>query len=349
MKIAIDISPLQTGHKVRGVGFYLENLKKSLLQNFPEYDYIFFSRGANLDKTIDVVHYPYFDPFFLTLPFFKHHKIVVTVHDLTPLVFPKHFPAGVKGKFKWELQKFNLQRADAIITDSIASKKDIIKIAGISEEKISVAYLAAGEDFKKVEHRSLKIDGIRKKYNLPDKFALYVGDVTWNKNLPRLLKAIKKSNIPLVMVGKALVEKKFDKENVWNKNLKEVQELVDNTILRLGFVPTEDLVILYNAATVFVMPSIYEGFGLPVLEAMQSGCPVITTHGGSLKEVAKDAAYVVDEYDIDSIANGITQVFQSSSLQKELSIKGLHQAKKFNWKKTAEETVSVYKKVLNSK
>src|SRR6266498_267897 len=101
MKIAIDVSPLQTGHKVRGVGFYLKHLKKSLLHYYPENQYIFFSHGAKLDKTIDVVHYPYFDPFFLTLPILKKHKIVVTVHDLTPLVFPQHFPAGLKGKFKW--------------------------------------------------------------------------------------------------------------------------------------------------------------------------------------------------------------------------------------------------------
>src|SRR6185437_13912066 len=100
MKIAIDISPLQSGHKVRGVGFYLSYLKKALLEFYPENEYIFFQQGATINHSVDLVHYPYFDPFFLTLPFINKYKTAVTVHDLTPLVFPQHFPAGIKGKLK---------------------------------------------------------------------------------------------------------------------------------------------------------------------------------------------------------------------------------------------------------
>src|SRR5260221_14616440 len=102
MKIAIDVSPLESGHKIRGVGFYLSYLKKALTDYFPENDYIFFKKNEPIDSSVDVVHYPYFDPFFLTLPFIKKHKTVVTVHDLTPLVFPKHFPAGLKGQLRWQ-------------------------------------------------------------------------------------------------------------------------------------------------------------------------------------------------------------------------------------------------------
>src|SRR6266581_1905653 len=143
MKIAIDISPLQTGHKVRGVGFYLKNLKKTLLRYDTRNDYIFFAQDEKLDNKADLVHYPYFEPFFITLPFFSKQKRVVTVHDLTPIVFPEHFPAGIKGKFSWQVQKFNLQRSDGIITDSESSKKDIIRYVGAPESKIHVVYLAA--------------------------------------------------------------------------------------------------------------------------------------------------------------------------------------------------------------
>jgi glycosyltransferase involved in cell wall biosynthesis len=346
MKIAIDVSPLQSGHKIRGVGFYLEYLKQSLLEYFPEHNYTFFTDAKDLKSEIDVVHFPYFDPFFFTLPATNKYKTVVTVHDLTPLVFPEHFPAGLKGNFRWQLQKFRLRKAHAIIADSHASKKDIIKIAGVPENKVSVAYLAAGKEFVRIKNHEARIKELKRKYDLPEKFALYVGDVTWNKNVPNLVKAIKKSDIPLVMVGKSLVTKDFDKTNPWNKDLIEVQTLVENekNIFMLGFVPTDDLVVLYNAATLFVFPSIYEGFGLPVIEAMQSGCPVVTTSGGSLKEVAGDAAIFADGKDIDNLAKKLQLVFTSKTVQKELSAKGLKQAHKFNWKKTAEETINTYKK-----
>lgn len=348
MRIAIDISPLTgkqvLGHRVRGTGFYLENLKKSLLEYFSQNEYIFFSRGESLPKDIDIVHYPYFEPFFPTLPFNKVGKMIVTVHDLTPFVFPKYFSPGIKGTFMWLLQKRALRMADAIITDSNSSKKDIHKFTGIPNEKITVVYLAAGEEFKKLKMSESEIKGLRKKYNLPKKFALYVGDVTWNKNLPRLTHAIKQTNIPLVMVGKALVSRDFDGTNAWNQDLSMIQKLVknDKQFILLGFVSKDELVSLYNMATVFIMPSLYEGFGLPVLEAMQCGCPVVTTREGSLPEVGGDGAFYVDAYNIDSIANGLTEVFFDKSLQSKLSQNGLKQARLFSWEKTTAQTVDVY-------
>ncbi|HSW47792.1 MAG TPA: hypothetical protein VLG67_01815, partial [Candidatus Saccharimonadales bacterium] len=105
MKIALDISPLNDNrllsHRVRGTGFYLSNLKAALLKFFPENNYLFFNRGDKLDTDINLVHYPYFEPFFLTIPLSKRNKTVVTIHDLTPLVFPAHFPSGIKGRLKW--------------------------------------------------------------------------------------------------------------------------------------------------------------------------------------------------------------------------------------------------------
>ncbi len=350
MRIAIDISPLTTGHflahRVRGTGFYLKSLKESLAKYYPKNEYVEFDRREKM-PTADVVHFPYFEPFFLTLHFRMPKNSVVTVHDMIPFVFPDKFPAGIKGNLKGLIQKRNLKKAAAIITDSETSKKDIAKFTGIPPGKIYVVYLAAAEKFKIINHQSLIINHLNRKFNLPEKFALYVGDITWNKNLPNLIRAINKTKIPLVVVGKTFVEKNYDRNNPWNSGIKESQELAEENprVIPLGFVSDEDLAGIYNLATVFVMPSFYEGFGLPILEAMQSGCPVVTTKKGSIPEVAKDAVYYV-EPDEDSIRNGIEKAFKDEDLRNELQAKGLERAKFFNWKKTAEETIGVYEKVL---
>lgn len=345
MKIAIDISPLSSGHSVRGQGFYLSYLKQSLQRYFPNHTYNFFTEKP--PGAADILHYPYFDPFSKTLSLLSQTKTIVTVHDLTPLVCPKLFPIGIKGQIKWQLQKQRLQRVGRIITDSHASQKDIVRLTSIPETKIDVVHLAAGDEFRQQNLSSSQIKQLREKYRLPEKFALYVGDVTANKNLVRLVNACLEKNIPLVMVGKALVQTDYEKSHPWNKDLVEVQKIAKKhaTINLLGFVSGEDLVLLYNLATVFVFPSLYEGFGLPVLEAMQSGLPVVTTHEGSLKEVAGDAAYIVDAYSKESIAKGVEQVFKNELLQKKLKDKGLTQARKFSWQKTAEETIKAYEKV----
>ncbi len=348
MKIALDVSPLQSGHKVRGVGSYVTYLKKAILAYFPENEYIFFENKKDIPNNVDLVHYPYFDPFFLSLPLIKKHKTVVTVHDLIPLVFPDHFPAGLKGMLRWQIQKYNLRHVDALITQSEASKNDIMRIVAIPEEKISVAYLAADAVFKKNNITRVHKAEMRKKYKLPEEFLLYVGDVTWNKNIPLLLNAVKDINVSLVMVGKALVSENVDETNVWNNDIIEAQKLAkeNSKVQRLGFLPADDLIALYNLATAFVFPSIYEGFGLPVIEAMQSGCPVITTREGSLEEVAGDAAYYFDGFSKESLSEVIMHVMHSKELRKELKEKGFAQAKKFNWRKTAEETMAVYQRAL---
>lgn len=347
MKIAIDVSPLQTGHKVRGVGFYLEHLKNALVKYFPESNYVFFNRGEKIPNDVDLVHFPYFEPFFLALPLYKRFKTVVTVHDLTPIVFPQAFPRGIKGELKWQMQRLALKKADAIITDSENSKKDIIKFVNVNPSKVNVVALAAGEQFEVLKSGKWE-EEVRKKYGLPEKFVLYVGDVTWNKNLPRLMNACSQLQIPLVMIGKSLAEENYDRNNPWNADLNRVNELArDNkNIIRLGFVSMDELVQIYNLATVFAMPSLYEGFGLPILEAMACGCPVVCSKEGSLPEVAKDATFFVDAYNVDDIAKGIEKVFNDRKLQEELVKKGSENIKKFSWKKTAEETLEVYKGLI---
>lgn len=345
MKIAIDISPLESGHKVRGVGFYLLHLKKALEKMVSSYEVIYFTGTPPRD--VDLIHYPYFDPFFITLPLYKQVPTVITIHDLTPIVFPKYFPSGIKGSLNWQLNKRLVRGIDHVITDSDSSTRDVIRYIGLPDSKVSTVYLAAGEEFRQLS----KTKDLKTKYNLPDKFALYIGDVTWNKNLPRIIQAAEEAGIPLILVGKSITEKNFDRKNPWNKDRIQVQELLSQAkyAKALGFIDTDDLVGLYNRAAVLMMPSLYEGFGLPVLEAMQSGCPVVTSREGSLPEVGGEAALYVNAYDVDSIRKGITKVFESTELQKELKKKGLEQAAKFSWEKTATETIAVYRQVFQKK
>lgn len=359
MRIAIDVSPLSTGHKVRGVGSYI-NLLVSNLEKYDRNNKYVFVEDKKFPKDADIIHYPYFDPFFITLPLHSSKKFIVTVHDLTPLVFPEHFPAGFKGNLKWLVQKRNLKKADIIIADSIVSKNDIVKIVGIPENRVRVVYLAADPAFQKLSTKYWILD-TKRKFSLPENFLLYVGDATWNKNLPRLVEAVRQTKYTLVMVGKVWVLPQTPSQrtlsggkgsaqegevnsNPWNTDLRDVIRTIegDPQFIRLGFVPTEDLVKIYNLATVFVMPSIYEGFGLPVLEAMNCGCPVITTRQGSLPEVAGDAAAYVDPFDTKSITEGISKIINNEKLGEELSKKALEQAKKFSIQQFATNLVKAY-------
>jgi len=349
MKIAIDLSPLESGHKVRGVGFYLLHLKDALEKYFPEHDYTFFTSKMP-PRNVDVIHYPYFDPFSPHPPYNGSIPTVVTVHDLTPIKFSKHFPAGIKGKIRWELNRRALARCSAIITDSSSSTDDVRRLIPIRSEKVITVYLAAGGEFRQMTISAKEKEEILSRYSLPEKFVLSVGDVTWNKNLPRLLNAAIQANVPLALVGKALTETDFDRTNPWNMDRIQAQKIIkaNKSLYPLGFISPEDLVKMYNLATVFIMPSLYEGFGLPVIEAMQSGCPVITSREGSLPEVVGDSAYYIDAYSTKSISEGLQEVFSSDELQEELKRKGLGRSQEFSWKKTAFDTLEVYKKaVLN--
>jgi len=353
MKIGIDISPLTTGnylsHRVRGTGYYLTNLLENLEKYFPKNDYLKFSRNEDTPKA-DVVHIPYFEPFFNTLPFSTNNKTIVTVHDLIPFVFPKSFPAGIKGNLRWKIQKNLLKRSGAIITDSESSKADIMKFTGIPSEKINVVYLAAAPVYKKLEKSGWEVI-LRKKYNLPEKFVIYVGDATWNKNLPNLIRGAVLSKMPLVVVGKTFKEKNYDKKNAWTADLSTAQDLAENNpdlVLPLGFVPDEDLVGLYNLAKLLLMPSRYEGFGLPLIEAMSCGCPVVTSKRGSIEEVVGDAGLYVNSEDVESIKDGILKVFEDEDLAQKLSKSGLNRVKNFSWEKTAKKTVEIYEKIANS-
>lgn len=341
------VNPPISGHKFRGTGTYGEELFKALKKgnavDISRVDY------DNDLSGFDVVHYPYFDPFFLTLPVVKAKPTIVTVHDLIPFKFPEYFPRGIRGEIKWFIQKLSLGGTKAIITDSLASQKDIAKFTGIDEEKISVIYLGVRSEFKVLKSRDT-LQKVRGKYKLPQNFLLHVGDINYNKNIPSIIKAFSKasqkySDIFLVLVGNGFVG-----------NSSQLQELMDlisqlgltDKVRLLGFIDLSDLVGVYNLAQVYLQPSFAEGFGLPVLEAMACGCPTVVSNTSSLPEIVGNAVIQVNPYNIEEIASGIVKALNDDSLRRELIEKGIRQAKSFSWEKTAKETLRIYKSITNS-
>lgn len=350
MRIAIDDSPITSTHKladkIRGTGFYIKNLIEALENYHPEHKYIYFRSGESIPKA-DIYHYPYFEPFFLSLPSQHSGKIIVTIHDLTPLVFPKLFPVGIKGKLKLMIQRGRAKKADGVITDSDSSKRDINRLFKIPLDRIHAIPLAPADIYKKIKLTPSERKKLSEKYKIPEKFALYVGDATPNKNLKTLVDAAVMGGFPLVMVGGALVKKDVSL-HPWNNDLLYVQKIAQNNsnIFLPGYVSDADLALLYNCASVFVFPSLYEGFGLPVLEAAACGAAIVTSKMGSIPEVIGDSALYVDQNNSKDITEAVLKVIGNDKERKVLGAKSLERAKEFSWRKTADLTVSVYEEVF---
>jgi glycosyltransferase involved in cell wall biosynthesis len=353
IKVAIDLSPLHTESKIRGIGFYTQRLLdglKKLPQGEIEIEEL--SSLSQLDKTqADLIHIPYFSPYSITLPWYRKKPLVVTIHDLIPIKYPQHFPAGVKGLFRWQLQKKLLKKVNAVLTDSEASASDIAKFTGYPKENIHTVYLAADSVFRPATEKQKQI--VAQKYQLPKKYVLYVGDVNWNKNVPGLIKACQHLNIPLVLVGKQIINQDYDinhpenKDLVWIQNQIKGQNILKKELIPLGFVPTEDLVVIYSLATLYCQPSFDEGFGLPVLEAMACGCPVVCADTGSLPEIAGSAAKMFNPFKEDDLADSLEKLFTDPQARKKHSQAGLKQASKFSWSKTAQNTLSIYQQTVS--
>ena len=359
LKIFLDSAPLTGGHAVRGIGSYTRNLLDAL------------KRRNDLDftqekKQADIIHYPYFDFFYPTLKIQGGEKVAVTVYDTIPLIYPKYYPAGFRGGFNFFRQRRQLKKAKAIITISETSKKDIVRFLDIGQEKIFPIHLAPSDRFRKMEDArpaSLGEAGgkwkmeITKRYGLSKRFVLYVGDVNYNKNVAGLIKAfallandselkrIDAKVLKLVLVGKAFRDDIDEARQI----LQQIKELgLEDRVVITGYVEEEDLIAIYNLASIYCQPSFYEGFGLPVLEAMASSTPVVAAKTQALVEVASGAAYFVDPRNPEAIAGGLKQVFDKRELRNELRNKGLRKFKNFSWDKVADETVAIYKKVADS-
>ncbi len=327
--------------KGRGVGFYAENLKAAL-SKFPSV-----ILACPESSQVDIEHYTYFDLFYPTLPFHKSYPTVVTIHDLTPLVLPHLYPKGLKGTLNLIRQRLSLLNVSAIITDSQNSRRDLIKLFMFSPEKVFVTPLAADKIYKTTPS-PISVGKIKSKFNLPDKFVLTVaGGPNPNKNIILLAEATKALKIPLVLVGGGIVQK-IPPGQV-HKELKDLVKLKSYShIITPGFITNKELLAFYSLATLYCQPSLYEGFGMPVLEAMNAGCLVVSSTASSLSEIYAPGTITFNPQNQESLQNALTKALSLSLKQKNNLINEAKEvAKEFSWKETAQKTIDVYTQVLS--
>ncbi len=288
---------------------------------------------------IDLLHSLHY-----TRPLRVNCRSVVTFHDMTFFLFPHLHTRSKRIFFPWMI-RYSAKTADALIADSESTRQDAIHILGLDPKKIRTVPLGVRPEFAPNQDQVLK-SAVRARYNLPDHFLLFVGLIEPRKNLPLLLRSyrrvIQQNNpIPLVLVGRKgwMYEQVLDMIANWG--LKE-------QILMTGYVPPDDLPIVYNLADIFIYPSLYEGFGLPPLEALACGTPVITTAVSSMPEHVGQAGLLVPPDDEDALTQAIIRLLNDQELKSRLSILGPQQAAQFTWTRTARETLQVYEKVLQS-
>ncbi|MDM8519350.1 glycosyltransferase family 1 protein [Anaerolineales bacterium HSG6] len=301
------------------------------------FEQVNFPRACNTLK-VDVAHVPYFgSPVFTAVP------TVVTVHDLIPMILPA-YRGGVRVQLYTALVAKAASRATSIMADSMASQADILTQLQIGTDRVETVYLAPAPHFHLVKPDM--VNEVRAKYNLPDRFILYVGGYDTRKNVSTLLRAyvgvsrLLGNDYPLVLAGG------LPKQNsaFFPDPIQQAEQLgIKNHIHTPGWIAEEDLPALYTAANLFVYPSYYEGFGLPVLEAMACGTPVITSTATSLPELAGSAACLVNPYHADQLTAAMLQVLQNKHLAQYMVQQGLTQVRQFSWAETARQTVMVYK------
>jgi glycosyltransferase involved in cell wall biosynthesis len=245
---------------------------------------------------------------------------VTTVHDLVFVKYPETVDRLILNAQTKRLKKI-VKNNCAIIADSKSTKNDLVEIFNIKPSRIEVVY--PGIDPRYTPQSSTEIERVKTKYNLPEKYILSLGTQEPRKNISRLIDAVKELDVPLVIAGK----------HGWGNKTKS-----------LGYVDDLDLPGLYSGASVFAYPSLYEGFGFPVLEAMACGTPVVTSNISSLPEIAGDAAILVDVKSVESIRTGISTAMVNRSTLIEY---GLKQSQKFSWANTAKQTLEVYEKTAN--
>lgn len=357
MRIIIDTQT--TLGKKSGFGFYVENLVNNLKKVDSKNEYFFVNSGWkgrmstpkrfrwDQHKLVgkarklkaDVVHQPCF-----SVPIFGNFKKVVTIHDLIPIKFPKNLGFASR-MFFTKFMPFTYRYADKIIAISESTKKDLVEILGIDEKKIRVIYEAASENFQVIDDMD-KIVEIKKKYKITGPYILNVGTLEPRKNLELLVRVfasvIKDDSLEhrLVLVGK--------KGWGYEKLFKLIKDLnIEDRVIWTDYVEDDDLPYIYNGASLFAFPSLYEGFGLPILEAMKCGVPVISSNTSSMPEIVSDAGILIDPKDEKKWVKEIGEVLNNDVVQVKLREKGLEQAKKFSWEKCARETLEVYEKLSN--
>lgn len=292
-------------------------------------------------EAIDLFHAPHY-----TLPALTPCRSIVTIHDCIHLRFPQYLPNRLAHGYARAALWTATHRSDRVLTVSEASKQDILTFFDIPADKITVIPNAIDDCFF-VPPPDKNIERIRERYQLQAPFLLYVGNVHPHKNLERLLDAFYKvrslghDDLTLLIIGDDITR--------YAKLRRAVHRYQLHRYVRfLGFVPNETLRVLYHLARAFVFPSLYEGFGLPPLEAMASGTAVVTSNVSSLPEVTGDAAILVDPHSQDAIAGGICRVLEDNVFREELVTKGQARAKQFSWDRSIQHTLEIYRETLLS-
>jgi len=370
MNICIDVrgAKLYAG---TGIGTYtariLENIMSIDLQNnyrffWPNEGYDFLLGKKNISLTLfGEKNKKFWDEFFLPaqvkncncdifhlpqnglgLPKSKYCSYVATVHDLIPYVMPDTCGKSYLDKFLQDMP-YILEKCDKVITVSNYSKQDIIKYFKLPEDKIKVTYLAADSRFK-LMNKEASWEFLKKEYSYSNDFILYLGGFSPRKNVEGLLESYRRvyRELPgyydLVLIGAS-------RDNHYELRKKAEGMGLTDRVVFAGYVPYEHLPFFYNCSSLFVYPSLYEGFGLPPLEAMTCGTPTITTNVTSIPEVVGEGAVLTDPYNTDELTDKIYKTISDSEFREQLSIKALRRAYNFSWKKTAIETVKVYEEV----
>ncbi|MEK7616813.1 MAG: glycosyltransferase family 1 protein [Patescibacteria group bacterium] len=381
-KIAVDLRCLESPTGKRGIGYYNKSLFEHLLTaphpNF-SFNLITFP-GKKLPKkfkvdpqdkftSIPALYWPKrglrrLDPFFsfvwsgilkkikpdlvhITSLFEVYYldiptdiPTVVTLYDVIPLVFPDKYFKNKKAK-DWYLKRLEqAKKASRIITISKSSKKDLIEILKIPANKIDIVYGAFDERFKVINKQ--EVTRVLSKYGIKNKYILTVSTHSFHKNTERMFALTKNLDLNLVVVCNLIGSEERD----WRRKIKDLG--VEDKIILTNFVNDKDLPALFSGAKLFLFPSLYEGLGLPVLEAFACGCPVITSKTSSLTEVGGNAALYVNPKDTGDIVEAVERILHNQRLREDLVKKGFEQAKKFSWEKAAKATLSVYEKVLSS-
>jgi len=286
-------------------------------------------RAAKKDK-VDILFCPGY-----VAPVFYKGKIALTLHDIIYQARPElyNWPNIVDKILLRKVSQISAKKAQVVLTCSDFSKKEILKHYQVNPEKVFSIPLAADESFQPIEGQS-RLGEIKKKYQIKDKFILFIGSIFNRRHLPEVVTAFKKinrdsPNYQFLIVGKNHTSPFID-----------IKTMVDERIIRKDYLEEGDLPLVYNAADLLVWLSDYEGFGLPVLEAMACGTPVVTSNKASLPEVAGEAAiYIKNNKDVNEIEKAIHRGLTDQNLRQSLINKGLEQSKKFSWQKCARETL----------
>ena len=297
----------------------------------------FLGRKALASQT-ELFHEPHY-----TLPAGLKGRSVVTIHDLIHLKMPQYFSVLQRG-YAATMMRYAVRNAGAIIADSQRTKDDILEAFRVEEDSVTVVHLGVNPVFRQLEDKN-SIERFRVSHGLQKPFVLYVGNVKPHKNIPALLSAFaqvqaRTRNLDLVFVGGACLED--------GRLAEQARKLgIIGSVHDLHHVSQSDLVAAYNAAEVVVLPSFYEGFGFPALEAMACGTPVVVSTGGSLPEVVGDAATIIDPSRPDELAEAIRNNLEDFQKRTTMIEKGRKRAACFTWQKTGEKTLMIYEKVLD--